>query len=155
MLAACMLGRRFAIVTFARALGPWYEECVAMHGLAGRCAAIRMLDEDSHGRRAGREGGLIVALAQRAVVEDEADAVIRGAPLAGLAERVADRIPVPVVDQAQAALKLAEALVALPRKARAGTFRRPAPKPTQGLPPALAARIEHQPVILSARRISR
>jgi Asp/Glu/hydantoin racemase len=71
--------------------------------------------------------------------------ILAGAPLAGLAASVADRIPVPVVDQAQAALKLAEALVALkPRKATAGSFRRPAPKPTQGLAPALAARIEHR-----------
>ena len=45
MLTACMLGRRFAIVTFARALGPWYQECVDMHGLTGRCAGIRMLDD--------------------------------------------------------------------------------------------------------------
>src|ERR1700727_375124 len=37
MLTACMLGRRFAIVTFARALGPWYQECVDPHGLTGRC----------------------------------------------------------------------------------------------------------------------
>jgi Asp/Glu/hydantoin racemase len=41
MLTACMLGRRFAIVTFARALGPWYEDCVEMHGLSGRCAGVR------------------------------------------------------------------------------------------------------------------
>lgn len=148
MLAACMLGRRFGIVTFARALGPWYEECVAMHGLTGRCAGIRMLDDgfaDIADVQEEKEDA-IVALSQRAIVEDEADVVIlAGAPLAGLAARVADRIPVPVVDQAQAALKLAEALVALkPRKATAGTFRRPAPKPTQGLSPALAARIEHR-----------
>ena len=45
MLTACMLGRRFAIVTFARALGPWYQECVDLHGLTGRCAGIRMLDD--------------------------------------------------------------------------------------------------------------
>ena len=45
MLTACMLGRRFAIVTFARALGPWYQECVDMHGMTGRCAGIRMLDD--------------------------------------------------------------------------------------------------------------
>lgn len=32
MLTACMAGRRFAIVTFAQALGPWYEECVRAHG---------------------------------------------------------------------------------------------------------------------------
>src|SRR5579859_3870393 len=44
MLTACMLGRRFAIVTFARALGPWYQECVEMHGMAARCAGLRMLD---------------------------------------------------------------------------------------------------------------
>lgn len=148
MLAACMLGRRFGIVTFARALGPWYEECVAMHGLTGRCAGVRMLDEsfaDIEDVQEEKEDA-IIALSQCAIVEDKADVVIlAGAPLAGLAAKVADRIPVPVVDQAQAALKLAEALVALkPRKATTGSFRRPAPKHTQGLPTALAARIEHR-----------
>lgn len=148
MLTACMLGRRFAIVTFARALGPWYEECVAMHGLAGRCAGIRMLDEgfsDIADVQEEKEA-VIVELARRAVAQDEADVVIlAGAPLAGLAAKVADRIPVPVVDQMGAALKQAEALVALrPRKATAGTFRRPAPKATLGLASALAARIEHR-----------
>ena len=58
MLTACMLGRRFAIVTFARALGPWYQDCVDMHGLNARCAGIRTLDSafDSDRRRAGGEG---------------------------------------------------------------------------------------------------
>lgn len=148
MLTACMLGRRFAIVTFARALGPWYEECVELHGLTGRCAGIRMLDEGFSDIAEVQEEkeAVIVQLAQRAVVEDEADVVIlAGAPLAGLAAKVADRIPVPVVDQMGAALKQAEALVALkPRKATAGTFRRPAAKATKGLAEALAARIEHR-----------
>jgi hypothetical protein len=49
-----------------------------------------------------------------------------------------------VLDQAGAAVKQAEALVALrPRKATAGTFRRPDPKATIGLTSALARRIEH------------
>ncbi|MBE7248215.1 MAG: Asp/Glu/hydantoin racemase, partial [Actinomycetospora chiangmaiensis] len=89
---------------------------------------------------------LLVALAGRAVTEDEADVVIlAGAPLAGLAPRVADRIPVPVVDPIAAAVKQAEALVALqPRKAQAGTFRRPPAKPTHGLPEALGRRIAHE-----------
>ena len=150
MLAACMLGRRFALVTFARALGPWYEDCVAMHGLAGRCAGIRMLDgpiRDVGAVGADKED-LLVDLACRAVAEDEADVVIlAGAPLAGLAGRVAHRIPVPVIDQVAAAVKMAEALVALrPRKATAGTFRRPPAKPTTGLPQALADRISHRDV---------
>jgi allantoin racemase len=42
-------------------------------------------------------------------------------------------------------VKQAEALVALRlRKATAGTYRRPAAKPTLGLADALAARLEHR-----------
>ena len=148
MLTACMLGRRFAIVTFARALGPWYEDCVDMHGLAGRCAGVRMLDESFVSVSDVQEENedLLVKLANRAVTEDGADVIILGgAPLAGLADKVKDRIPVPVVDQMAAAVKQAEALVALGvRKATAGTFRRPDAKPTIGIAKALAERIEHR-----------
>ena len=148
MLTACMLGRRFAIVTFARALGPWYEDCVDMHGLSDRCAGIRMLDESFVSVSDVQEENedLLVKLANRAVTEDGADVVILGgAPLAGLADKVKDRIPVPVVDQMAAAVKQAEALVVLgARKAIAGTFRRPDAKPTIGVAEALALRIEHR-----------
>ena len=149
MLTACMLGRRFAIVTFARALRPWYEECVAMHGLAGRCAGIRTLDGTIQQVSAVQEEkeDLLVDLANHSVREDEADVVIlAGAPLSGLAPKVAHRIPVPVIDQVAAAVKQAEALVTLQaRKATAGTFRRPPPKQTIGLSQALANRIAHVP----------
>lgn len=145
MLTACMLGRRFAIVSFASALGPWYEECVAMHGLTGRCAGIRLLDSAFAAvtEVADEKEDLLVDLANEAVRRDEADVVIlAGAPLSGLAAKVASRIPVPVVDQVAAAVKQAEALAALrPRKATAGTFRRPGAKQTAGLPDALAKRI--------------
>lgn len=148
MLTACMAGRRFSIITFAQALGPWFEDCVSANGLWERCAGVRTLDG---GFRDIAEVGtekedLLVELAQRAVVEDEADVLIlAGAPLSGLAERVASRIPVPVIDQVVAAVKQAEALLALRlRKATAGTFRRPDAKPTKGLPNALAARFEHR-----------
>lgn len=150
MLTACMAGRRFAIVTFAQALGPWYEECVRAHGLWERCAGIRMLDQSfAHiSDVATEKEDLLVALANRAVIEDEADVLIfAGAPLSGLAERVADRVPVPVIDQVVAAVKQAEALGALRlRKATAGTFRRPNAKPTTGLAAALAARLEHRDI---------
>lgn len=147
MLAACMLGRRFAIVTFARALGPWYQECVDMHGLSGRCAGIRMLDTAiaSVPDVQDEKEAMLVDLANRAVIEDGADVIILGgAPLAGLAQKVRDRITVPLVDQVQAAVKMAEMLVALkPRKATAGTFRRPDAKAATGLNAALASRISH------------
>jgi allantoin racemase len=148
MLTACMLGRRFAIVTFARALAPWYQECVAMHGLDARCAGIRTLDGTfrSISDVQAEKEDLLVTLANRAVEQDDADVVIlSGAPLAGLADKVRDRISVPVVDPIAAAVRQAETLVALkPRKAVAGTFRRPDPKPTVGLAEPLAAVIEHR-----------
>jgi allantoin racemase len=148
MLTACMLGQRFAIVSFATALGPWYAECVAAHGLTGRCAGIRLLDSPFRDVDAVQEEKerLLVALALDAVREDGADAVIlAGAPLAGLAARVEGDIPVPVVDPVASAVKQAEALVALaPRRAEAGTFRRPPAKPTRGLAAALARRIAHE-----------
>ena len=69
MLTACMAGRRFGIVTFARALGPWYEECVRAHGLWERCAGIRMLDGPFREiAEVGTEKeDVLVDLAQRAV----------------------------------------------------------------------------------------
>jgi Asp/Glu/hydantoin racemase len=148
MLTACMAGRKFCIITFAQALGPWFEDCVSANGLWGRCAGVRTLDgvfRDIAGVGAEKED-LLVELAMRVVAEDDADVLIlAGAPLAGLAARVASRIPVPVIDQVIAAVKQAEALLALRlRKATAGTFRRPAAKPTVGLPDALAARFEHR-----------
>ncbi|WP_347309570.1 aspartate/glutamate racemase family protein [Defluviimonas sp. SAOS-178_SWC] len=149
MLTACMLGGRFAIVTFAQALGPWYRECVAWHRLESRCAGIRMLDSTFRSITEVQEEkeSLLVDLANRAVAEDEADVVVlAGAPLAGLAAKVRDRIPVPVVDCAAAAVKQAEALIALnPRSAEAGSFRRPGAKESIGIHPALAARIAHRP----------
>ena len=141
MLTACMLGRRFAIVTFATALGPWYRECVDTNGLTGRLAAIRCLDQPFRDIASVQEekATLLVDLCARAIAEDEADVIILGgAPLAGLAETVRDRVAVPLVDGVAAAVKQAEALAALrPRKATAGTFRTPDPKPIIGVPPAL------------------
>ena len=120
-----------------------------MHGLKERCAGLRMLDGafGSISEVQEEKEALLVELANRAVREDEADVIIlAGAPLSGLARKVRDRIPVPVVDQVAAAVKQAEALVALkPRKAVAGTFRRPDAKATKGLAEPLANRIEHRP----------
>lgn len=149
MLTACMLGRRFSIITFARALGPWYEDCVEMHGLRSRCAGIRTLDSPFRSVVNVQEekADLLVALAREAIERDAADVcILSGAPLAGLAYKIADRIPVPLVDPIGAAVKQAEALVALkPRKADAGTFRRPDAKSSIGLAPVLADWIAHKP----------
>ncbi len=142
MLTACMLGRRFGIVTFSSSLGPWYREAVEYHLLTSRLAAIRCLDAGFRdiSSVADELENLLVDLCQRVVREDEADVIVLGGgPLAGLAGRVKERVPVPLVDCVAAAVRQAEALVALaPRKATEGTFRRPAAKPITGVSPALA-----------------
>ncbi len=147
MLTACMLGKRFGIVSFAAQMGPWYEECVESHGLMPRCAGVFCLSEPftSITDVAAEKQDALVRLAGEAVAQGADVIILAGAPLAGLAREVATRIPVPLVDQVQAALRQAETLVALaPLKAREGGFRRPGAKPTSGLSPALAARFEHR-----------
>jgi allantoin racemase len=143
MLTACMLGKRFGIVTFATRMEPWYAECVEAHGLTGRSAGIFCLNEafGSVADVADEKAEALVALACEAAAAGSDVVILAGAPLAGLAAEVAHRIPVPVVDQAQAALRQAETLARLaPRKATAGRFARPPAKPNAGLPVALAAR---------------
>jgi len=148
MLTACMLGRSFAIVTFSSSLEAWYEECVAWHGLQSRCAGVWALGGSFRSISDVQEEkeGLLAELANTAINEGGADVVVlAGAPLAGLARRVRERIPVPVVDCVEAAVKQAEGLVALaPRKAERGTYSRPAAKPCSGLSDALGRWIAHE-----------
>lgn len=141
MLTACMLGRRFSIVTFATAMGPWYRECVDYNGLSGRLASIRCVSggfQDINSVQEEKEAALVEAC-RIAVEDDEADVVILGgAPLAGLAAKVAHRVPVPLVDGVAAAVRQAEVLASLGiRKATAGTFRTPDAKAITGVPTAL------------------
>jgi Asp/Glu/hydantoin racemase len=148
MLVACTLGRKFAIVSFAKALEPWFAEIVDWHGMTGRCAAIQMLDSafTNINDVAEQKEQLLVDLAHKVVAERGADVVIlAGAPLAGLATKLRDRVPVPLVDGIQAAVTMAEGLVRLnPRKATVGTYRRPGPKDSTGLTKPLADIIGHK-----------
>lgn len=148
MLVACTLGRRFAIVSFSRSLEPWFAEIVAWHGMTERCAAIRTLDEGfrSIDDVQDEKEAVLVELALRTITNDAADVVIlAGAPLAGLADKIRDRVPVPLVDGIQAAVVMAEGLVRMnPRKATEGTYRRPGPKDSKGLSTALADVIAHR-----------
>ncbi len=136
LLTACMLGRRFAVVTFADALGTWYRDIVEHVGLGARCSGIHALGEpfDDVGTVAEEKAAKLVALCREAAAAGAEACILGGAPLAGLAEVVAAEVPVPLVDAAAAALRQAETLAALrPRKATVGGFRHPAPKPTTGL----------------------
>lgn len=140
---ATLLGARFSIVAISERITAWYRDCVARNGLLSRLASIRSLQGELRGIGSVQEDFRedLVRLANEVVDHDGADVVIlAGAPLAGLARQVADRIPVPVVDGISAGVAQAEALVRLaPGSHRKGSFARPPLKDNTGLSPTMTA----------------
>lgn len=127
--AAAMLGRRFGVVSFTAALRPMFEDCLAHHGLAARCAGFRMGPAFSGdpGRVAEERLDVLAALCAESAEQDGAECIIlAGGPLAGVAPLLQPRIALPLVDGTQAAVRLAEAMAGLmprnPRPHRARTL---------------------------------
>ncbi len=141
ILSACALGRRFSLICFLPAFIPWYRDTVARTGLLDRLASIHATTSDFKDIATVQDEleTDLVQLCQRAVAEDGAEIVIlAGAPLAGLAPRIARAVSVPVLDGVTAAVRQAEALAGLctfwpgpPRPADA------ADKPVTGVSSAL------------------
>lgn len=144
--SACLLGHRFSIIAISQRIQAWYREEVQRHQLQGRLASIRALDEHlaDIGQVQQDHETALLSLCERAVQEDGAEVlIIAGAPLAGLARKIKDRIGVPVVDGVSSAVQHAQSLHALqPAKANIGSFARPPRKLHQGLPPSLEALLD-------------
>ncbi len=98
--AACVLGRRFAVLTtLARGIGTIEDRLIA-YGLLDRCAAIRPTGVPVLGHGSGGEGlSRLCHEARRAVEENGADTIVLACgSMAGEAEAVAEAAAVPVVD---------------------------------------------------------
>ena len=143
LLSACLLGGRFSIVAISHRITAWYRETVDHLGLGSRLASIRSLTSPlaDIGSVQTDQGERLVALADACVDQDGADVIVlAGAPLAGLARQLKDRLRVPVVDGVSSAVHQAESLVRMaPLKARAGSFSAPPVKPNAGLSTDLQA----------------
>jgi allantoin racemase len=142
MTTASLLGNRFSLVSISRRMIPLFHACVERNGMASRLASMRMVEgpvRDVAAARVDLEEPL-VELCQRAVDEDGADVVVlAGGPLAGLADQVAGRITVPVVDAVASAVRLAEGLAAGYGGRRRAVERRHPEKAFTGISPVLAA----------------
>ena len=138
---ACLMGRRFAIVTGGARWGPMLEEFVAALGLRDRLSGIRTVAPtgDEIARNPQAAIGRLTEACRACAVEDGADVVILGgAALAGLAARIAPALPVPVLCSVVAGAKAAAALAGLSAaKARAGSLATTPAVGTVGLGPAL------------------
>jgi allantoin racemase len=111
--AAASRGSRFAIVTGGERWVAMLQEYVASIGLADRLVTVRAVARDGAQIAADPEGSLAsLAAACRATATEGADVVtLGGAALAGLAERIADRVPIPIVDALAASIQAAEAAI--------------------------------------------
>ncbi|MBM3621206.1 MAG: Asp/Glu racemase [Alphaproteobacteria bacterium] len=115
LMVAAQLGARIGVVTGGERWGPMLREFVAARGFADRVASIRTVAPTGADIARDPDGSLaLLAQSCTAAVEEGADVVILGgAGLAGLAERMRERVPVPLVDGVLAAVGQAVALVGL------------------------------------------
>lgn len=112
-LTAAALGGRFAIVTGGERWGPMLRELVAVLGLSDKLAGIETVAPTGAEIAAEPERAmaLLADACTRCVREHGADSVILGgAGLAGLAEQIAPRVPMPLIDSLVASVRMAEML---------------------------------------------
>jgi Asp/Glu/hydantoin racemase len=147
---ASTLGRKFSIVTGGHGWGPMLEEFVATIGLTTNLASVRTVASLGADIAADPDTALdgLVQACRAAVETDRADSVVLGGlGLSGLAERVGAHVPVPVVDNVVASVRVAEAAATLGvAKAKSGSFAAATPVKTTGLSPALAGLLEGREV---------
>lgn len=135
---ACLLGRKYAVVTtLSRAVGQ-IEDRLMLAGLHARCASVRAsglsvleLDEDPEAAVKA-----IAEQARLAVEQDGAEVVCLGCGgMAGLEAEVRTVTGAPVVDGVAAAVALAESLVGLGlTTSKIGSYAAPRPKAVTGWP---------------------
>ncbi|MFI8993616.1 aspartate/glutamate racemase family protein [Streptomyces sp. NPDC053542] len=134
---AMMLGHSYGVVTTLDRAVPQISDRLLTAGLLQRCAGIRgtglgvlELEEDAH-----RTERIIVETA-RELVREGAEVICLGCGgMAGLQEKVAAELGVPVVDGVAAAVKFAEAVVGLGlTTSTVRSFAAPRPKRIGGWP---------------------
>ncbi|MFF4013556.1 aspartate/glutamate racemase family protein [Streptomyces sp. NPDC001843] len=128
---ACLLGRRYGVVTTLERSCGQIEDSLESAGVARNCAAVvgtglgvlHLGDDDE------RTAAAFLAAAERAR-EAGAEVLVLGcAGMTGLQRVVGEKLGLPVVDGVGAAVKLAESLVSLGlTTSRAGSYGKPLPK---------------------------
>ncbi|WP_158817995.1 aspartate/glutamate racemase family protein [Methylocapsa sp. S129] len=127
--AAAAGGRRFAIVTIGERMRPDIERMVVAEGLSNQLTAIRFLSAAVLDVAADRAlfSDALVSAAHACVTEGGAQSILfGGAPFAGIAHDLADRIAAPVFDGLASAMR--DAMEAPPLSAPAGVMASATPR---------------------------
>ena len=128
---ASFIAKRFTVVTTMERSRVPIEELAHRYGMAGRARtraaniSVLSLDDPSSGAR-----DKVRSEIARAVAEDNAEAIVLGcAGMADLAQTLQNEFGMPVIDGVGAAVKQAEALVALGlTTSKRGAYASPVPK---------------------------
>jgi len=130
---ACLLGRRYGVVTTLERSCGQIEDSLETAGVGRNCAVVvgtglSVLDLGDAGDQERTEAAFLAA-AERACAAGAEVLVLGCAGMTGLQRTVGEKLGIPVVDGVAAAVKLAESLVALGlTTSRAGSYAKPLPK---------------------------
>lgn len=146
MVTALSLGEKFAFVTFSPSLSAWYEDQVRRSSLESRFAGTFTPETKFASITAVAEDLRLPLIETCKRAANAADVIIlAGAPIAGLADDIADEVPAILIDPIQAAAIQAYTLQRLrPSGASVGSFARPPKKDSVGLPSPLYNWIAHR-----------
>jgi allantoin racemase len=113
---ACLIGRRFGLITFGTPSRPLYVDLVRERGLQDRMADCVAIDVASVAAylQPGAFDGLVCEAARGLMADRGADVVvICGAAVAGIAARLQPMVQVPLLDGIGCGVRLAEVLAEL------------------------------------------
>jgi len=116
MALACLLGHRFSCLTMLEQFIPYQEDLVRLYGFEAKCASVRGINVNVVEAAVERERTLaaLTEAVLRIVAEDGAEVVILACGgLCDYDRQLSEVAGVPVIDPVIAAVKTAEALVAM------------------------------------------
>lgn len=128
---ACLLGRRYGVVTTLDRSRGQIEDSLETAGVARNCAAVLGTGLPVLGLATdpARTEAAFLAAAGRARAAGAEVLILGCAGMTGLQRKLSEKLRLPVVDGVGAAVKLAESLVTLGlTTSRAGSYARPLPK---------------------------
>ena len=140
---ACVLGRRFGLISFGAPSRWMYLDLVRRSGLLERMVALETVEPTTTAEylREGAQDSLVSEAAARLVSAGADAVVITGAAVAGIAHRLAPQVTVPIVDGIGCAVGQAECLVRLGLRKRTPATRLAAKRELTGISPELASRL--------------
>jgi Asp/Glu/hydantoin racemase len=116
MLSACLFGKKFSIISFTNAMASWYEESVELLGLQSRYAGFRAIDGVNLSIdkiQSLQKKSLLSQLTMPLTLMEEKSSFLQERHYPGFKKIVQNKIRVPIIDCAEAAVKQAELAVAM------------------------------------------